>query len=244
MVNPRGDLLLGDEDRLPWLEPARPVRRQDSRAALRWVVFGLLVLALLIAIVAGGLWLTRPAATDGQGALIAAPKEPYKVRPPNPGGMRVDGAGDTAFAASDGRPPESAINLDAQPEAPVAATGTAPEAGRAPPENAGRSAQAAIPASEGRVSTTPAAPARAASAGGGRLVQLGSFNSDARAREAWRILSGRFSFLADRQPTVATGEVNGRQVYRLRLDAGGAPQARELCQRLTLGGEACLVVAP
>ncbi|NJC32665.1 hypothetical protein GGR88_000139 [Sphingomonas jejuensis] len=247
MTSHQGDLLLSDEDRLPWLEPASPERARDPRGALRWVVLGLGALLLLGLLIAGGLWLTRGGdATDGGGALIRAPQGPYKVRPADPGGMEVEGRGDASFAASEGETINGAIDLAAQPEAPVEGQVVTQAAPPPPPPaaSASRSASAAIPQSGGRLTAAaPGTSARVAQPStGGSLVQLGSFNSERRAREAWTILSGRFTVLADRTPQVATGEVAGRDVYRLRLDAGSPAAARELCQRLRVGGEACLVI--
>lgn len=247
MDSHRGDLLLSEEDRLPWLEPATPERQRDPRGSVRWVAIGLGALLLLGLLIAGGLWLTRGGdATDGGGALIRAPEGPYKVRPSEPGGMEVEGRGDTSFAASEGVTVNGAIDLAAQPEAPIEGQVVTEAPEPAPPARTGgsRSASTAIPESSGRLSAAaPGAAVRSAQAGtGGSLVQLGSFNSERRAREAWTILSGRFAVLADRTPQVATGEVAGRDVYRLRLDAGSPAAARELCQRLRVGGEACLVI--
>lgn len=248
----RGELRLGDEDRLPWLEPAAataPRQGESSRATLGWVLAGGGLLLLLAALLAGGLWWMRGSGTtDGGGALIAAPEGPYKIAAPEPGGMEVEGQGDTSFAASDGIAISGSIDLAQQSETPMLGRGAAQAAAEAatPTRGGGEAgASAEIPATGGRLVARPggtAPAARGAGGGGGTLVQLGSFNSEARAREAWRILTGRFGWLGERTPAVATGEVAGRSVYRLRLDAGSAGEARDLCRRLRVGGEACLVV--
>jgi hypothetical protein len=38
------------------------------------------------------------------------------------------------------------------------------------------------------------------------------------------------------------GEVNGRTVYRLRASAGSSSAARDLCGRLRIAGEDCLIL--
>ncbi len=59
--------------------------------------------------------------SGGEPEMIAAPEGDYKVKPDEPGGMKVEGKGDTAYAASEGADPKGVINVDAAPEAPVTA---------------------------------------------------------------------------------------------------------------------------
>ena len=67
-------------------------------------------------------------AAPGAGELIAAPDGAYKQKPAEPGGMKVEGQGDAAYAASAGADVNAAIDIAALPEAPVAGAGrvTAP----------------------------------------------------------------------------------------------------------------------
>ena len=66
-------------------------------AALAVVLFAVLIVA------AAFFWLgRREAAGNGPPELIEAPAGPYKVRPPNPGGLDVAGESETAFETSAG----------------------------------------------------------------------------------------------------------------------------------------------
>lgn len=99
--------------------------------------------------------------------------------------------------------------------------------------------------------TTPkpvAAPAEVATesetpvAGGhGTLIQLGAFATEGKANAAWKSLSGRVSALSGLSPTVTSAQVGGRTVYRLRSVAGG--KASQVCAKLKVAGETCIVVS-
>ena len=58
---------------------------------------------------------------------------------------------------------------------------------------------------------------------------------------AWGQASKRFTYLAPLGKSVQKAEVNGRTVYRLRVNAGSAGAATELCGKLKVAGEACFV---
>ncbi len=229
-----------DEDRLPWLESAD----DDWQEGPSWGRIAVMVVLGLL-VIAGGIYgvywyKNRPAEAVGTGALIAAPEGDYKVKPDEPGGMKVDGEGDTALATSQGGAQgNSSINLGAAPEAPVqgqkAAPGAAPKVG---------SGAVAVPGSGGQLTATRpgAAPAaRPAASAGGALVQLGSFPSEAAAQGEWTAKSKRFGYLAGLGHSVERAEVNGRTVFRLRVNAGSAGAAATLCGKLKVAGEACFI---
>lgn len=243
----RDEMELRDEDRLPWLEPAEDVEEDEGISPAKLAAF---VIAGLIAIgiVIGGIywWQGRQTAlVDGEGELIAAQEGDYKVKPDQPGGMAVDGKGDTQFATSAGEAPKGAIDLDALPEAPVERAAPTPAPAVQPKAQAQAKAVTTVPESGGRLAprapaAQPGAPARTAA--GGALIQLGAFSSEASANKAWDRLSKRFSFLAPLGKSVASTEVAGATLYRLRANAGSSDQARDFCGRLKVGGENCIVV--
>lgn len=242
----RDSLDLRDEDRLPWLEAVEDEDDRDSISPFKVAIALLLFLALLALIVGGIYWVRSGGeAATGDGDLIAAPPGDYKVRPQEPGGMDVQGKGDAAFATSAGAAPEGAIDLNAVPEVPVTAA-AAPVKKAAPEPAAGRSATAEIPESGGMLTAPPPA-ARAAStaaaAGGGSVIQLGAFDSEGVANAAWKKMSSRFAFLAEMQSQVMSATVGGRTYYRLRTDAGSSDHARDICGRLKVAGENCMVIA-
>jgi cell division septation protein DedD len=144
--------------------------------------------------------------------------------------MKVEGKGDSAFAASDGADPKGQINMDAVPEAPVT------------PQPRQQAAQAPAPAPNAppRQAAAPApAPAPTGPVAGGATVQLGAFSNQASAERAWKALSGRFGYLAPLSHSVIPANVGGKTVYRLR--ASGS-DARALCGRLRVAGESCVEV--
>jgi len=232
-----------DEDRLPWLETVEDDREDapNNLHVIGYVILGLLVIAGVIfaMLKLQGAGTTRPA-SGGSGGTIAAPAEPYKVKPQNPGGMKVEGTGDVAFAASQGKDTgNGSINLGAVPEAPVEGKHVTA------PANARHAANGTVPA----VATPlkPAAPVKppvapaVKSGGGGSLVQLGAFPSEAAANGAWTAMAKRFAYLAPLGKAVQRAEVGGKTTYRLRVNAGSADQAEQLCGKLKVAGEACFV---
>lgn len=233
-----------DDDRLPWLESAEEVR-PTGPSALRIVLFVLLGLLLVGAILFGvSRWQRGGVGGTGEGNLIKAPTTAYKVRPREPGGMKVEGEGDTVFATSEGGATPGAVDTRAVPEAPVVSTATPVAPSPATPAPTTSRVVAEVPASRGRLSArAPGAVAttRTAPSGGGAVVQLGSFPTRAGADSAWAQLSKRFGYLAGLGKTVEAAEVNGRTTYRLRVNAGSAGAASDLCARLKVAGEPCFV---
>ena len=226
------DPALDDDDRLPWLEAVEEDDAKDGPGAAKliaFVVIGLLVIGL---VVGGVFWMRSPdsggTAPAGEPEMIAAPEGDYKVKPGDPGGMKVEGKGDTAYAASEGADPKGVINVDAAPEAPVTA----------PPKQ--QPAPAPAPAAQRQVPVPAPAPARpVAPAAGGGSIQLGAFSSQAGANNAWKALSSRFKYLAPLTHSVTTTTVGGKTLYRLRASG---PGASNLCGRLRVAGESCVVV--
>lgn len=241
----RDDGFLRDEDRLPWLETVEP-DEEPQRAwgrTIAMVVVGLVVLAgivLMIVRLQGG-------ERAGTGQLIPAEVGPYKVRPEEPGGLKVEGEGDTAIATSAGKDAGTgAIDLNAVPETPVNVTPQVAPTAAAGPE-AGRNVVAQVPERGGKlVAAAPLTadrPVNAAAGRGGSLVQLGAYPSEAVANAAWDRFAKRFGYLAPLTKSVQPVAREGKTLYRLRVDAGNSNQAAELCGRLRVAGEACFVAS-
>ena len=57
---------------------------------------------------------------SGPPQLIKAPPGPYKIKPPNPGGLDISGESETAFETSAGEDKDSQLDLSKLPETPVA----------------------------------------------------------------------------------------------------------------------------
>lgn len=213
-------LNLNDPDRLPWLETADGYEYDDRASPLRIAVMLLGGLVLLAAIIGAVYWLQRNqiGGANGNGQLIAAPAGAYKVKPQDAGGKRFEGEGDSAFAASEGTKTGATL----VPAAKIAA---------AVPPAATVSAPAAAPA-------TNAAPSASAV-----MVQLGAFGDSAKADAAWAALNKRFGFLAGMNRKIAETNVEGgRKVFRLQAVTANSSEALQLCAKLKVAGENCLIV--
>ncbi len=55
--------------------------------------------------------------------------------------------------------------------------------------------------------------------------------------------SKRFSYLAPLGKSVQSVAIGGRTLYRLRVNAGSANQAADICGRLRVAGESCFVAS-
>ncbi|PCD03953.1 sporulation protein [Sphingomonas spermidinifaciens] len=243
------DAALAEEDRLPWLETVEE-RYEEGAPMGRVILLVVLGLAIIAAAIAGLYWWQdrAPSTGGGSGELINAAEGDYKVKPDEVGGMQVAGEGDSVFKTSDGGQPSNAsVDLSAVPEAPLA-TGArpAPKAAPTPVAGAARVSEAVPPPGRGDAPAGKAGvrlPPVATGGAGGAIVQLGSFPTTAAANAAWKQLSGRFGYLAGLGQSIEAAEVNGRTVQRLRVNTGSNAQAREVCGKLKVAGEACFVVA-
>jgi hypothetical protein len=223
-----------NDDRLPWLEAVEEEGGESGPSALKLIVAVLIGLAAIGGIVGGIFWMgNRDGAANGPPELIKAPDGAYKVKPDSPGGMAVEGQGETAFDAAQGGTPNASIDTSAVTEAPV----TAQPKAQAPAPAAKEPPLLKAPPPTNVPAAKPETPA--AAAGGGATVQLGAFPSSASAEKAWKAMSGRFGYLAPLAHNVVAAQVNGKTWYRLRASG---PGAADVCGRLRVAGENCLKV--
>ena len=213
-------LNLDDPDRLPWLETADGSAYDDTASPFKLAFMFLAGLVLLAAIIGAIYWLQRNqiGGANGNGQLIAAPAGAYKVKPQDAGGKRFEDEGDSAFAASEGTKTGATLVPAAKTAAiaPPAAMASAPVAAPAP--------SAAAPAST-------------------VMVQLGAFGDSAKADAAWAALNKRFGFLAGMNRKIAETNVEGgRKVFRLQAVTANSSEAQQLCAKLKVAGENCLIV--
>lgn len=227
------ELGLQDEDRLPWLEAVENDEEEEGVSGDKLLVFLIAGLVALGLVVGGIYWLrSQKDGPNGDGTLIAAQEGDYKVKPDDPGGMKVEGQGDSAFAASEGAEANGQIDQRSMPEAPVAGQKGATPAKPAATGPAKSAVTAIVPPSGGKLAPplatgTPNAPAAA-----GTLIQLGAYGSQASAEAAWGRLSGANTSLARLPKTIAAASVGGNTVYRLRADAGTPANAAALCKQV------------
>ncbi len=232
MTDTDRELSLQDEDRLPWLESVD--HDDDDESVTNTKVLGFVLAAILgLGLLIGGyLWLNSQKGPQGDGTLIAAQEGDYKVKPNDPGGMKVEGQGDSAFAASEGAEANGKVDMSAKPEAPVAVVKEAIKPAMAPVISKNGSVMAPMAPVAGTLAAGPLPTA------GGGVVQLGAFNSQASADQAWGELVAKTPALARLAKSVAAASVNGRTVYRLRANAGTPAAAAAVCNSVSN----CMVV--
>lgn len=241
----RDRLDFDDEDRLPWLEPATGFDELEERISpLRLLLVILAVLAVLGLGAVGVVGLRHYFdGSGGEGKLIAAPAENYKIPAAQADAKKFAGEGDASYATSEGVQREGRIDMSREPEAPVAATPLTGTTGSQNPANGAMQAQP-----EARMTTRvanatkPGKAIRSAISSGEAMVQLGAYGSAAVARESWGKLAKRYAYLAPLSTSVEAVNVGSTTLYRLRAKAQEGVSASTLCGKLKAAGENCMVV--
>ena len=213
-----------DDGQLPWLAAV------DDEDEPRGVSARKMLAALLVVLLAGALvaatffWMGRRDADSARPPqLIRAEAGPYKVKPPNPGGLDIAGESETAFETSAGEDKDAQLDMSKVPGQPPPA---APEEPKRTPPNETKEPVAAAPA-----------PAPAAAGAKGSTVQLGAFANQAQAERAWAALSARFPSVAGMTKLIVPYPGG----IRLRATARSPADAKQACQALKAAGENCFV---
>jgi type IV secretory pathway VirB10-like protein len=209
-----------DDGQLPWLQAVDDEDEPRGISGRKMLAALVVILVAALIVAATFFWLgRRDAGLNGPPELIQAPAGPYKIKPPNPGGLDIAGESETAFETSAGEDRDAQLDLNAVPEAPVAKP---PKAEPKPVET---------PA------TKPPAPEPKPTGAPGSVVQLGAFANQAQAERAWTALSARFSGIAAMNKLIVpfSGGI------RLRAAAASPAEAKQACQALKAAGENCFV---
>lgn len=215
------------DEPLPWLAPVDDEDEPRGISARRMLAALVVVLFAAAIVVGTFFWLGwRDSAVGGPAQLIKAPPGPYKVRPPNPGGLDIAGESETAFETSAGEDKDS--QLDQRKLSQPAPPASAPQPKTAPKPTT-------------IAQTKPIAPGAAAepkaAGGAGSVVQLGAFANQAQAERAWTVLSTRFPSIGalDKMIVPFPGGI------RLRGGAASSADAKQVCATLKAAGENCFV---
>jgi hypothetical protein len=213
------------DEPLPWLTPVED--EDEPRGISARKMFGALMVVLVAGLIVAGtfFWLgRRDSGVNGPPELIRAPAQPYKVKPPKPDGLDINGESETAFETSAGEDKDSKLDLNKLPETPVAKP--------APPVR--EPAPKTLPAHETK---SPLPPEPKSNGAPGSVVQLGAFANQAQAERAWTALSTRFPNVAalDKMIVPFSGGI------RLRAGAASPGEAKQVCQALRAAGENCFV---
>jgi cell division septation protein DedD len=213
-----------DDGQLPWLA-AVDDEDEPRGVSARKMLAALVVVLLAAAVVAAAFfWIgRRDADLNRPPQLIRAEPGPYKIKPPNPGGLDVAGESQTAYETSAGEDTDAQLDMTKVAGKPPAPPGEEPK--RIPP-NETKEPVAAPP-------TPPPAPTGAK----GSVIQLGAFANQAQAERAWAALSARFSSVAGMTKLIVPFPGG----IRLRASAASPADARAACQALKAAGENCFV---
>ena len=197
--------------------------------------------------------------------LIEADARPIKIRPDNPGGLRVPNQDELIFDRNRGARPAAQGGLAPEAERPRVdqlraqlAERAAQEAARNAPPPSPAPAQPAAPATPSAPATAsalnapsmpapvPATAERFAPVANGRAqVQLGSLPSEAAARGEWDRLQKRVpEFLGNRRVSLAPFDREGQTtLYRIRTGGfSDAATARAFCEEMKTKSIPCMVV--
>jgi hypothetical protein len=213
------------DEQLPWLQPVDDEDEPRGLSARKMLAALLVVILAALIVAATFFWLgRRDSAVSGPPELIHAPPGPYKVKPPNPGGLDISAESQTAFETSAGEDKDSRLDTSKLPKGTVVKPAE-DDSKAAPPEPAATPAAAPAPA-----------PPKA-TGGSGSVIQLGAFANQAQAERAWIALSARFPAIAAMNKMI----VPFAHGIRLRAGADSSANARQACDTLKAAGENCFV---
>lgn len=229
----------------PSYRPGRAARTLDRGTRTLMIGAGV-VLALLLLLV--GYWAIS-GRHGGMVPTIQADKQPWRVKPDNPGGMQVIGASergdapgqpDATAPAPEAPAPEALRAAQPPPERPAAPDAAAPSPNV--PTSVPAQSAANPPGPSAATAAVPAparAPAPAVSAP--MLVQLAALDTEAGAHTEWQRLRGRMGdLLANRQPVFQRIERDGHTLWRLRVGGfASIADATRFCDRVRTKGGGC-----
>ncbi len=255
MTGENDSLGFDEDDSLPWLESAEDYDETDGSNIGRILGFALMGLIAIAAVAGGIYWYQNSSAgagSDGDGALISAEKDDYKIPPADPQGKEFEGTGDASFSASEGVPKQAAIG-DSETAAKKAAEKPRETEAKPAPKKAAAAAPKAVkqtPHPQAKESPKPAfsaleeksvAETTKAAASKGVVVQLGAYSSEEKAKTGWAGLARKYDYIASLPKTIVAANVDGGTVYRLSAIAPDNATANNVCNRLKSSGGACYI---
>jgi hypothetical protein len=215
------------DEQLPWLQGVDDEDEPRGVSARKMVAALVVVLFAAMLVAATFFWLgSRGGETSGPPELIHAPPGPYKVKPPNAGGLDIGSESESSFETSSGADNNAQLDMSKLPEQAVAKPAAPAPAPAAP-------APAAAQKPVAPVATAPEPKAT----GGGSVIQLGAFANQAQAERAWTALSARFPSVAGMTKIIMPFPGG----IRLRAGAASPADAKQACQTLKVAGENCFV---
>ena len=217
------------DEQLPWLQPVDDEDEPRGISARKMLAALAVVIAAALIVAGTFFWLGhRGTSVSGPPELIRAPSEPYKIKPPNPGGLNISAESQTAFETSAGEDKDSQLDTSKLPANTVVKP--AEESPKTTAEPA-KEAPAPAPAKQ------EAPPEPKATGGAGSVIQLGAFGNKTQAERAWTALSARFPSIAALNKMIVPFPGG----IRLRAGAASPAEAKQACDTLKAAGENCFV---
>jgi hypothetical protein len=190
---------------------------------------------------------------SGETPVVTADARPIRVKPENPGGMKIDGAENDVFSAGTDTgnaklaPAAETPDTKAWRSAPAPVAEAPPAAAVAAPPSAIVAAPKAVPTPPKPAVAAAAVPARPSAqpnaSGHSATVQLAALTSEEAAHGEWQTLSKRMpELLGSRQPSYSRTEHDGHTFWRVRTTGfADAAQARSFCEKVRAKGAGCSV---
>ena len=233
--------------------PSYRVEREGSNLPWRMLAVAGGLLGVL-ALVGLGWWAIRSIGGTSSVPVVEADPRPFKVRPDDPGGLRVPNQSELilerpaqrAQANQQGRPANVAPGAEVPDLDGLRAAATArPVPAPAPdPPPASAAQQSAL--ARAQPMPAPQAAAPAARPAGRVQVQLGALPTEEAARAEWDRLARRSPDLfAGRSPQIARLDRGEGQAPLFRLRTGGIADqeaAAAFCEQIRARGGACMPV--
>ncbi len=174
----------------------------------------------------------KTVAVRADGSIISSETTATAPQPP------VKPAAPAPAAQTKNATPKSVARVATTPK--VEDESEPPRAAARPAPKPKAEARPEAPARVARAETDDAAPARAASGGGGFAVQLAAAGSEAEARQTAARLGQKFSeALGGRRPSFA--KAADKDVYRVRVGGMSREAAVEACEKVKAAGGGCFV---
>jgi hypothetical protein len=188
--------------------------------------------------------------------VVTADSSPIRVKPENPGGMKIDGAENDVFsggsdttgaklAAPAETPDMKALRTAAATRPAVVSPPAATDVVPPPPPVSRPAAAAAAPVAkptpaQSRVAAVEAHPP---ASGHPAMVQLAALTSEEAARNEWQQLAKRMpDLLNGHHPDFSRVERDGHTFWRVRTSGfADVAQARTFCDRVRQKGGGCSV---
>lgn len=180
--------------------------------------------------------------------IVQADERPIRVKPENPGGLQIAGAGNDMFsggsdtngsklAPAPEAPNPQALRAQAPVAPPQSPPATVAPAVAAPSVAAVAAVQSAAKPAAPAPIPAPAHPASHGKAG----IQLAAVGTETGARTEWQALQKRYpDVLAGHQPAFSKTERDGKTFWRVRTAGfSDLAQAKSACEKVRAKGGGC-----